>query len=146
MERRVLYFEDIQEGDEAPVLTIPNITCTQIVKYAGASGDFNPIHHDEIYAIRAGNERVFAMGMMTAGFLSHMITDWIGDGNLRHFKVRFATRIWPGDTVTCRGKVTRKYNQAGKNYIEAEVYAENQHGEKAVLGTITAELPSRSAS
>lgn len=146
MERKALYFEDVKEGDEAPPVVMPHITRTQIVRYAGASGDFNPIHHDELYAIRAGNDRVFAMGMMTAGFVSHMITDWVGNRNLRKYRVRFATRIWPGDTVTCRGKITRKYQQGGKNYIEADVFAENQRGEKAVIGAILAELPGRSAS
>jgi len=143
MDKNVLYFEDVREGDEAPPLVVPNITRTQIVKYAGASGDFNPIHHDELYAIRAGNDRVFAMGMMTAGFLSHMITDWVGNGNLRKYRVRFATRIWPGDTVTCRGKISKKYAKDEKNYIEAEVFAENQRAEKAIMGMIVAELPSK---
>jgi len=143
MGKKLLYFEDVRVGDEAPPLVVPNITRTQIVKYAGASGDFNPIHHDELYAIRAGNDRVFAMGMMTAGFLSHMITDWVGNGNLRKYRVRFATRIWPGDTVTCKGKLTKKYTQDGKNYIEADVLAENQRAEKAVIGTIVAEVPSK---
>jgi acyl dehydratase len=143
MEKKALYFEEVREGDEASPVVVANITRTQIVKYAGASGDFNPIHHDELYAIRAGNDRVFAMGMMTAGFLSHMVTDWVGDGNLRKYKVRFATRIWPGDTVTCKGKITRKYTQDGKNYIEADVFAENQNSEKAIVGAIVAELPSR---
>jgi acyl dehydratase len=114
MEKKGLYFEDIREGDEAPPLAMANITRTQIVKYAGASGDFNPIHHDELYAIRAGNDRVFAMGMMTAGFLSHMVTDWVGDGNLGKYKVRFATRIWPGDTVTCKGKITKKHTKTAR--------------------------------
>jgi acyl dehydratase len=143
MEKKTLYFEEVREGDEAPPVVVANITRTQIVKYAGASGDFNPIHHDELYAIRAGNDRVFAMGMMTAGFLSHMITDWVGDGNLRKYKVRFATRIWPGDTVTCKGKITKKCTQDGKNYIEADVFAENQNSEKAIVGAMVAELPSR---
>ena len=140
MEKKIVNFDDINVGDEAPPVVISNITRTQIVKYAGASGDFNPIHHDELYAIRAGNDRVFAMGMMTAGFLGRMITDWVGDGNLRKYRVRFATRIWPGDTVTCKGKITRKYSEGGKNYIEADVFAENQQGEKAVIGNIVAEL------
>jgi acyl dehydratase len=143
MEKKVLYFEEVREGDEAPPVVVVNITRTQIVKYAGASGDFNPIHHDELYAIRAGNDRVFAMGMMTAGFLSRMVTDWVGDGNLRKYKVRFATRIWPGDTVTCKGKITKKYTRDGKNYIEADVFAENQNSEKAIVGAIVAHLPSR---
>jgi len=143
MDRKILYFEEVREGDEAPPVVVSNITRTQIVKYAGASGDFNPIHHDELYAIRAGNDRVFAMGMMTAGFLGRMITDWVGDGILRKYRVRFATRIWPGDTVTCKGKITRKYSEGGKNHIEADVFAENQLGEKAVIGNIVAEIPGK---
>ncbi len=145
MEKKVLYLEDIRAGDEAPPVVVANITRTHIVKYAGASGDFNPIHHDELYAIRGGNDRVFAMGMMTAGFLSHMITDWVGDGKLRKYKVRFARQVWPGDTVTCKGKITKKYTQGGKNYIEADVFAENQRAEKLITGTIVAEVLNKPA-
>jgi len=145
MEKKVLYLEDIRAGDEAPPVVVANITRTHIVKYAGASGDFNPIHHDELYAIRGGNDRVFAMGMMTAGFLSHMITDWVGDGKLRKYKVRFARQVWPGDTVTCKGKITKQYTQGGKNYMEADVFAENQRGEKVITGSIVAEVLSKSA-
>ena len=145
MEKKVLYLEDIREGDEAPPVVVANITRTHIVKYAGASGDFNPIHHDELYAIRGGNDRVFAMGMMTAGFLSHMITDWVGDGKLRKYRVRFARQVWPGDTITCKGKITRKYTEGGKNFMEAEVFAENQRGEKVITGSIVAEVLSKSA-
>jgi acyl dehydratase len=141
MGKKVLYFEEIREGDEAPPVVVANITRTHIVRYAGASGDFNPIHHDELYAIRAGNDRLFAMGMMTAGFLSHMITDWVGDGKLRWYKIRFGRQVWPGDTVTCKGKITRKYTEGGKNYLEADVFAENQRAEKVITGTIVAEVP-----
>ena len=143
MEKKVLYFEDIFEGQDALPLATPPITRTHIVKYAGASGDFNPIHHDELYAIRAGNDRVFAMGMMSAGFLSHMITDWVGDGKLRKYRVRFGRQVWPGDTITCRGKVLRKFSEGGKYYLEAEVFAENQKSEKVITGTIVAEVISR---
>lgn len=143
MEKKILYFEEIREGDGAPPVMVPNITRTHIVKYAGASGDFNPIHHDELYAIRGGNDRVFAMGMMTAGFLSHMATDWVGDGKLRKYRVRFTRQVWPGDTITCRGKITRKFPEGGKSYVEAEVSAENQRGEKVITGSIMAEITSR---
>jgi acyl dehydratase len=145
MEKKVLYLEDIRAEDEAPPVVVANITRTHIVKYAGASGDFNPIHHDELYAIRGGNDRVFAMGMMTAGFLSHMITDWVGDGKLRKYKVRFARQVWPGDTVTCKGKITKQYMQGGKNYMEADVFAENQRAEKVITGTIVAEVLNKPA-
>lgn len=140
MGKKVLYFEEIHEGDEAPPVVMANITRTHVVKYAGASGDFNPIHHDELYAIRAGNDRVFAMGMMTAGFLSRMITDWVGDGKLSRYKIRFARQVWPGDTITCQGKIIRKYTEGSKNYLEAEVFAENQRAEKVVTGMIVAEV------
>lgn len=140
MEKKMLYFEEVKEGHEIPPLIIPNITRTQIVRYAGASGDFNPVHHDEIYAIRAGNDRVFAMGMLTAGFISRLVTNWVGDGKLRKYKVRFVKQVWPGDTITCKGKITRKYSEEGENFIEADVLAENQQGAKVVVGTITAEV------
>jgi len=145
MGKKVLYFEDISEGQETPSLAPPPITRTHIVKYAGASGDFNPIHHDELYAIRAGNDRVFAMGMLSAGFLSRMITDWVGDGKLRKYRVRFGRQVWPGDTITCKGRITRKYTEGGKNYMEAEVFVENQRAEKVITGTFVAEVPRRGA-
>ena len=145
MEKKILYFEEIREGDEAPPVVVANITRTHIVKYAGASGDFNPIHHDELYAIRGGNDRVFAMGMMTAGFLSHLVTGWVGDGRLRKYKIRFTPQGWPGDTITCHGKITRKYTADGKNYIEADVFAENQRGEKVITGAMAAEVPNKPA-
>jgi acyl dehydratase len=140
MEKKILYFDDIREGDEAPPVVVGKITRTHIVKYAGASGDFNPVHHDELYAIRGGNDRVFAMGMMTAGFISHMVTDWVGDGKLRRYRIRFSRQVWPGDTVTCKGKITRKYSEGGKNYLEADVFAENQRGEKVITASIVAEV------
>ena len=145
MEKKILYFDDIREGDEAPPVVVGKITRTHIVKYAGASGDFNPVHHDELYAIRGGNDRVFAMGMMTAGFISHMVTDWVGDGKLRRYRIRFSRQVWPGDTVTCKGKITRKYSEGGKNYLEADLFAENQRGEKVITASIVAEVLSRPA-
>jgi acyl dehydratase len=132
-------------SDEVPAFDVKHITRTDIVKYAGASGDFNPIHHDELFAIRAGNDRVFAMGMMSAGFLSKMVCDFVGRENLRTFRVRFTSRIWPGDTVMCSGKITRKHATNGEYLIEGEMQAANQRGEATILGTFSAALPSKSA-
>ena len=84
------------------------------MRYAGASGDFNPMHHDQTFAEKAGLPTVFAHGMLNAGFVSKCITDYVGRENLRKFKVRFATRVWPGDTITCKGTVTKKYEAGGK--------------------------------
>jgi acyl dehydratase len=143
MARTRLYFEDVKEGDELPSFTVENLTRTDFVKYAGASGDFNPIHHDQTFAEASGNPTVFAMGMMNAGILSRLVADYAGVENLRKYKVRFATRVWPGDSVTCKGKVTRKIVENGEHLIEGEVQALNQRGEVAIQGSFRAALPSR---
>ncbi len=142
-EREKLFFEDVKEGDALPRFVVENLTRTDLVRYAGASGDFNPIHHDQTFAEKAGNPTVFAHGMLNAGFVSKCITDYVGRESLRRFKVRFATRVWPGDTITCTGMVTKKYESGGKRLIEGDVVALNQKGETAIQGTFTAELPSR---
>ena len=92
----------------------------------------------------AGNPTVFGHGMLTAGFVAKCVTDFVGVENLRRYAVRFATRVWPGDTITCKGRVTRKYEADGEKRIDGEVVAMNQKGEAAVTGTFTAALPSRS--
>jgi acyl dehydratase len=136
-------FEDVQEGQEIPALVVENLTRTDLVRYAGASGDFNPIHHDEEFARMAGNPTVFGHGMLTAGLVAKCLTDFVGPESLRRYKVRFATRVWPGDTITCKGKVMRKYEEGGEARIDGEVVALRQTGEVAVAGSFTAALPSR---
>ena len=129
------------EGAAIPPFVVENLTRTDLVRYAGASGDFNPIHHDETFARAAGNPTVFGHGMLTAGLVARCITDFVGAGNLRRYKVRFATRVWPGDTITCAGRVTRRYEEAGESRIDGEVTATTQRGETAVSGTFTAAVP-----
>jgi acyl dehydratase len=136
-------FEDVKEGDAIPAFVVERLSRTDLVKYAGASGDFNPIHHDEEFARSAGNPTVFGHGMLTAGFVARCITDFVGAENLRRYKVRFATRVWPGDTITCQGRITRRYEEAGEGRVDGEVAATNQKGETAVAGTFTAALPRR---
>ena len=137
-----LYFNDVKIGDAIPPFVVSNLTRTDLVRYAGASGDFNPIHHDQTFAEAAGNPTVFAHGMLSAGFVAKCVTDYVGVQNLRRFKVRFATRVWPGDTITCKGTVTKKYDERGRHLIEGEVQAMNQNAEVAIHGSFTAELPS----
>ncbi len=129
------------EGAAIAPFVVEHLTRTDLVRYAGASGDFNPIHHDEHFARAAGNPTVFGHGMLTAGFVAKCITDFVGAGNLRRYKVRFATRVWPGDTITCGGRVTRRYQEAGETRIDGEVTATTQKGETAVTGTFTAAVP-----
>jgi acyl dehydratase len=137
----VTSFQEVREGQEIPRFVVEHLSRTDLVRYAGASGDFNPIHHDEEFARMAGNPTVFGHGMLTAGFVARCITDFVGVENLRRYKVRFATRVWPGDTITCQGRVTRKYESDGERRIDGEVVATNQKGEVAVSGTFTAALP-----
>jgi acyl dehydratase len=143
-ERKKLYFEDVKEGDTIPAFVVENLSRTDIVRYAGASGDFNPMHHDQTFAEKAGLPTVFAHGMLNAGFVSKCVSDYVGRENLRKFKVRFATRVWPGDTITCKGTVTKKHEDGGKRLIEGDLLALNQKGETAIQGSFTAELPARS--
>jgi acyl dehydratase len=130
----------VQVGDTLPPVVVEKLSRTDLVRYAGASGDFNPIHHDEEFAKMAGNPTVFGHGMLTAGFVGRCVTDFVGVENLRRFKVRFATRVWPGDTITCTGTVTRVYEEAGERRIDGEVTAKTQRGETAVTGSFTAAL------
>ena len=104
MGEQKLFFDDVNEGDEAPALS-HELTRTDLVQYAGASGDFNPMHTDEVKAKEAGLPSVFGHGMFSAGFLATAITDYVGVGNLTRYQVRFAKQTWPGETFVTRVKV-----------------------------------------
>ena len=127
-------YESVKIGDLLPVVTIENVSRPDFVRYAGASGDFVPLHYDQTFVEASGIPTVFAQGMWTAGCLSRCLTDYAGAGNVRHFKVRFARQVWPGDTLSCRGKVTAKNENNGEKLIEGEVEVANQKGETTVRG------------
>ena len=142
-----LCFEDVSVGQVHEAVVVEGLTRTQIVQYAAASGDFNPIHHDEIFATRvAGYPSVFAHGMLTMGLTGRMLTDWLGDEVLRSFGVRFVRQVWPGDTLTAQGRVTAVRGDAESGHVEIELATRNQHGEAVVTGRATAELPRRESS
>lgn len=143
MGRAKMYFEDVREGSELPAFTVENLTRGDFVKYAGASGDFTPLHYDQTFVEAAGIPTVFAMGMLNAGILSRLAADYVGLENLRKYKVRFATRVWPGDSVTCKGEVTKKAVENGENIVEGDLTLLNQKGEVAIQGSFRAALPSR---
>ena len=98
-----LYFEDVHEGDEAPVFE-HTLERTDLVRYAGASGDYNPMHHDEVKAQAAGQPSVFGHGMFSMGLLGTALTDYVGVGNLTHYQVRFARQTWPGEQAHDPGR------------------------------------------
>jgi acyl dehydratase len=137
------YWDDVKEGQALPEVRVEKLTRTDFVKYAGASGDFNPIHHDQVFAEASGNPTVFAMGMLNASILSRVITGFAGRPGVRSYKVRFATRAWPGDDVICRGTVTRKFEKDGEKLVEGDLVAVNQKGETLISGSFVAALPAR---
>ncbi len=133
-----LKFDQVKVGDEIPAMVVEGVTRPDFVRYAGASGDFVPLHYDQTFVEAPGIPTVFAQGMFTAGLLSKALTDYAGVGQVRKFKVRFATRVWPGDTVTCRGKVTNKVERGGERLIEGDLEVVNQKGEAAIKGSFAA--------
>ena len=138
----IKYFEYVKEDEQLPGFQ-HTITRTHIVKYAGAGGDFNPIHHDEELAKMAGLPSVFAMGLMHGGMLSRVVTDWAGDGCVKKYKIRFKGMVWPHDTLSFQGKVVRKYREGGESLVNCEITVVNQKGEQNIEGEATVRLPSR---
>ncbi len=138
----VLYFEDVTEGDEAPELTHV-LTRTDLVAYAGASGDFNPMHHDEVKAKAAGQPSVFGHGMFSMGLLGTAITDYVGVGNVTRFTVRFARQTWPDEELRSAVVVTGKRTEGDDHLVDLDVRLSNADGEEKVVGEATAKVPSR---
>jgi acyl dehydratase len=138
-----VYFEDVQVGDELPHLVKGPIQQIQLTRYAGASGDFNPIHQDHEFAKAAGMGDVFAHGMLSMGFVAQAVTDWSGAGTVRKIGVRFTALVRLKDTVTCKGRVLSKSSKDDVHTIELEIWAENPRGEKVVSGKAMVALPSR---
>ncbi len=135
---------DLAVGDAQEQVVVENLTRTQIVQYAGASGDFNPIHHDETFATKAaGYPSPFAHGMLTMGLTGKLITEWLGDGVVRDFGVRFVSQVWPGDTLTAKGTIKSIEAQGEESLVEVELVTVNQKGEPVVKGSATASLPAR---
>jgi acyl dehydratase len=140
MGEQKLSFEEVAVGDEAPVVS-HKLTRTDLVRYAGASGDFNPMHHDEVLAVAAGQPSVFGHGMFSMGLLGSALTDYVGVGNVTRYRVRFARQTWPDEVLSSRIVVTGKREEAGKRLLDLAVTLANGDGEAKVVGEATAELP-----
>ncbi len=143
MGEQKLSFENVSIGDEAPVIS-HKLTRTDLVKYAGASGDFNPMHHDEVAAQAAGQPSVFGHGMFSMGLLGSALTDYVGVGNVTRYKVRFARQTWPDEVLSSRIVITDKREADGKKLVDLAVTLSNQEGEDKLVGEATAELASGS--
>jgi acyl dehydratase len=138
-----IYFEDINVGDALPALVKDPVTNVQLVKYSGASGDFNPIHTDPEAAKASGLGGTIAHGMLIMGFVGQAVTDWIPKKYLKKLGVRFAGMTRPGDVVSITGIVTAKKEEGNEKRIVCELTAKNQKDVLLVAGMFEAALPSR---
>ena len=128
-------------GDRHEAVVVDDLTRTQLVQYAGASGDYNPLHTDEIFATKvAGYPSVFAHGMLSMAMTGRMLTDWVGDGRLINFGVRFVKQVWPGDTLTAAATIENIREEDGLRVADLTVATTNQDGDAVITGTATARL------
>jgi acyl dehydratase len=133
--------DDVKVGDSTTQVVADNITRTQIVQYAGASGDYNPLHSDEVFTTKvAGYPSVFAHGMLSMGATGKLLTDYVGDGRLTKYGVRFVNQVWPGDTLTATATVTAIREEDGVDVVDLEVSTTNQDGVEVIKGNATARL------
>jgi len=138
-----IFFEDIEVGYEFEEITKEPVTEVQLIKYAGASGDFNPIHTVHHVAEQAGLGGVIAHGMLIMGFVGQAVTTWIPQDCLKKFSVRFRGMTRPGDVIRVSGRVTDKRTDGPVRSITCEVTAADQKGEAKIVGRVEALLPSR---
>ena len=137
-----LYFQDISVGDPIPILVKKPVNKVQLVRYAGASGDFNPLHTDPEVGKAVGIGQI-AHGMLIMGFVGQAVTNWIPKKFLRKFSVRFAGMTRPDDVITVTGKVTDKKQEKENKIIRGELLAKNQKDEVVITGAFEAVLPDR---
>jgi acyl dehydratase len=131
----------LKVGDIHQEQVVDNLTRTQIVQYAGASGDYNPIHTDEVYTTKvAGYPSVFAHGMLSMGVTGKMLTNYVGDGRLTKFGVRFTKQVWPGDSLTAKATVEAIRTEGNQHFVDLQISTVNQNGEEVVSGYATARI------
>jgi acyl dehydratase len=128
----------LAEGDQMPVGTVGPMTRTDFVRYAGASGDFHPLHHDDVYARNAGLPGVFGMGMLHAGVLGDHLARWVGPDSIRRFGIRFTGQVWPDDVLTLTGTVDRVEDTDEGRVAHLSLAVTRQTGDTAITATAVA--------
>jgi acyl dehydratase len=132
---------EVRIGDTRSLLLVGDLTRTQIVQYAGASGDYNPLHSDDRFTREvAGYPSVFAHGMLTMGMTGRVLTDWFGPEALASYGVRFVKQVWPGDSLTATATVTDLRETDGVRFADLALQTVNQDGEAVLTGTASARL------
>ena len=133
--------EELNVGDSYSEVIVEDLTRTQIVQYAGASGDYNPVHSDEKFVTEvAGYQTVFAHGVLTMGMTGRMVTNYVGDGRLTYYGVRFVNQVWPGDTLTARAEVAEVREENGETLVDLAISTTNQDEKFVLTGNATARL------
>jgi acyl dehydratase len=110
---------------------------TDFVRYQGASGDMNPIHHDTDFAQKAGYPTPFAVGMLQAGIMATYATDWLGAESIRRYRVQFREQAWPGDVLTYSGKIVATREEGGEQLVDVELECTRQTGGTHLRGWAT---------
>jgi acyl dehydratase len=128
-------------GQELPPVMKGPITREELKAYAAASGDPNPMHTDDEFARNAGHPGVFAHGMLSMGWLAQLLVQAGGVGSIRKFRTRFARLTWPGEVITCRGRVSRVEDAGRERLVECEIWTENRDGERKLVGSALLALP-----
>jgi acyl dehydratase len=131
----------VQVGEKAEAREYGPLTTRMFVRYAGASGDFNPMHYDDNLARAAGYPSVFSQGMHSAALLASFAADWLGAENVRRFAVRFSEQVWPDDVLTCSGEITGITQNESGALVTAELTATRQTGGVAVSASADFLLP-----
>ena len=131
----------LKVGDTHTEVLVEDLKRTQIVQYAGASGDYNPVHTDEKFVTEiAGYPTVFAHGMLTMGMTGMLVTNYVGDARLTKYGVRFVNQVWPGDTLTGTAEVTAIREEDGKQLVDLAITTVNQDDVPVLTGTATARI------
>ncbi len=133
----MLEWNDLAIGQGPQSLKLSAICMTDIVKYQGASGDFQPIHHDTEFARAAGMDQPLVIGMLPAGLAANWAADWAGPENVRMVRVRWQQSVWPGDQLTMNGKIVEKYQDDEGRKIDLEISCTKQDSTVALTGLIT---------
>jgi acyl dehydratase len=132
---------ELSVGDQYSEEVCNNLSRTQIVQYAGASGDYNPLHSDEMFTTQIANyPSVFAHGMLSMGMTGGMLTNYVGDGRLTAFGVRFTSQVFPGATLTATATVGAIREEDGQQYVDLELSTKDDAGVEVIKGSASARI------
>ncbi|MBX7056677.1 MAG: dehydratase [Leptospirales bacterium] len=129
-------FNDYEVGAEIPELKSGVIQHMDLVRYAGASGDFNPIHTDPAFANQVGLGGTIAHGMYIMAMLGRLATNWAPAAQIDFFGVKFKGMSRPGQTIRCKGVVKKKKEENGKKILQVNIEAVADDGETKVSGEL----------